>query len=533
MGMEKIAPTALVFPPLWDTLDVPPLGPAVLAGALRLAGLPSVLFDLNLDFYAWLVCDETLRDLVEVAAAKGATVEQAQIEQLLKMPSGARAAMPEREAAVFALATSLGMVARPLLGPQRYLAGIHSSQAHLAELVQATPEGQVASFWQQWMERHAVLVAHSQPTLVAITISHLGQLLPAVSLAHQLRRQLPHAALIAGGPYCTSMLSSRVDLSPLFAAFDGIGAGPGDEVLVRAAQSAPELPAGLAGLWVAGGTRPALGKPAPASPDFSTLSLQRYYVGDRAPLMPLETSRGCWARCRYCNYRQLNRGYSVKPMEQVVTEVADVQARVPDAPISFVDDTLAPKRALALAEAIAQLTKQLERTILWEGCLRADAGLDAEQCRVLRAGGMQRVFIGFDAATEGLLQEIDKRATLDQLRLLVGNLQAAGITVSGNFIVGLPGETEADRRAILGLVGELKLDPKQVTTSLFGLVRGSWYFTHLDEMGWPADWVARVKANDLLTDFLPTPPLDPKLRRTPPPQKGRRSRLGVLRDELD
>jgi radical SAM superfamily enzyme YgiQ (UPF0313 family) len=125
---------------------------------------------------------------------------------------------------------------------------------------------------------------------------------------------------------------------------------------------------------------------------------------------------------------------------------------------------------------------------------------------------MHRVFIGFDAATEGMLLEIDKRATLAQVRTLVRNLLDVDIVVSGNFIVGLPGEVESDRRAVLDLIEELGLDPNHVTASLFGLVRGSWYYAHIDEMGWPAEWVARVKENDVLTDFLPTPRVKPKKR---------------------
>jgi hypothetical protein len=42
-----------------------------------------------------------------------------------------------------------------------------------------------------------------------------------------------------------------------------------------------------------------------------------------------------------------------------------------------------------------------------------------------------------------------------------------------------------------------------VTTSLFALVRGSWYYDHVEELGWPDEWVQQVRANDVLTDFLP------------------------------
>ncbi len=139
----------------------------------------------------------------------------------------------------------------------------------------------------------------------------------------------------------------------------------------------------------------------------------------------------------------------------------------------------------------------------WAGCLRLDAGLDAAQCRALAAGGMWRVFIGLDAASQDLLDGIDKRVTVPEIRELVGNYKAAGITVAGNFILGLPGETRAARDAILPLMEELGLDPEHVTTSLFSLVRGSWYYDHIDELGWPPEWVQHVRANDVLTDFLP------------------------------
>ncbi|MBN2191688.1 MAG: B12-binding domain-containing radical SAM protein [Polyangiaceae bacterium] len=513
MGIAVARSTALVFPPLWDTLGAPPLGPAVLAGALRGAALPRVFHDLNLDFFSWLFADETLAELLSAARVAEATEELAELERLLGTQGRRRAVGPGRAAAVFVLATSLGMQSRPLLGPSRYLAGIHSSRVRLAELVSATPEGSVAAFWQRWMDARVASVAEGRPHLVAITVSHVGQLLPAASLAHRLRRLLPEVPILAGGPYCTTMATTDVDLTPLFAAFDGIGVGPGEEVIVRAAQSAPILPGDAPGLWIAGGSRPPLGKPAPASPDYAALPLDRYGEGEHAPWILLETSRGCWARCRYCNYRALNRGYRVKPVEQVAAEVADVQQRLPGASVSFVDDTIAPRRALAVARAVARVSMAIGRTIEWEGCLRPDAGLGIDACRALRAGGMHRVFIGFDAATEAMLQEIDKRATLDQIRALVRNLRMAGIVVSGNFIVGLPGETEVDQLAILDLIEDLELDPSQVTTSLFGLVRGSWYYAHLDEMGWPAEWVARVKANDALTDFLPTPRVDPEARR--------------------
>lgn len=500
---------ALVYPPLWDSVDSPPLGPAVLAGALAAAGETARCFDLNLDFHEWLFADATLAGLLEHARALGHPEEAAGIERLLARPAAARVAEPERTAPLMALAYSLGMRGRPVLGPQRFLVGVDSSKVRLDHLLgagagaSASAEPRMA-FWAEWLAARCDAIAEARPALVAMTISYVGQLLPAILIAQALRRRAAVAPrIIAGGPWCTHQAVSGVDISPLFSVLDGIGVGPGDGVIARAAAAAPgELPGDTPGLWVAGRRRPELDRPAPASPDFAGLPLPRYFAAG-PPRYPLESSRGCWAECRYCNYPALNRGYRVKPLEQVEAEVAAIHDRHPGAEITFVDDTILPKRALAMAEALGHLAAERGHPVRWSGCLRPDAGLTAAQCRALAAGGMWRVFIGLDAASQELLDGIDKRVTVPAIRELVGNYQAAGIVVAGNFILGLPGETRAAREAILPLMEELGLDPAHVTTSLFSLVRGSWYYDHIDELGWPEEWVRHVRANDVLTDFLP------------------------------
>ena len=495
---------ALVYPPLWDSVDSPPLGPAVLAGALRQAGVDTGFVDLNLVFHEWLFADATLTGLLAHARAGEHAEEAAGLELLLGLPAHTRIARPERTAPLMALAYSLGMRGRPVLGPQRFLVGVDSSRVRLDDLLAAHGDPQPRMvFWTAWLAAHAAPIVELAPTLVAMTISYVGQLLPAILIAQHLRATMsPAPAIIVGGPWCTHQAVSGVDLAPLFAVFDGIGVGPGDQVVTRAAATAPVLPRDVPGLWCQGQRRPELDRPAPTSPDFEGMPLERYFAADR-PRYPLESSRGCWAACRYCNYPALNKGYRVKDLAQVEAEVRAVHDRHPGAEITFVDDTILPRRALAMAELIGRLMAERGHGAPWSGCLRPDAGLDAAQCRALAAGGMWRVFVGFDAATQDLLDGIDKRTTVDEIRALVRNYQAAGITVAGNFILGLPGETQVARDAVAPMMEELGLDPKHVTTSLFALVRGSWYYDHVDELGWPPEWIAQVRANDVLTDFLP------------------------------
>src|SRR5262249_45171177 len=101
---HPVMTVALVYPPLWDSVDSPPLGPAVLAGALRQAGAAVQFVDLNLAFHDWLFADQTLAGLMAHARARELRDEVVGLERLLEVPAAMRVARPERTAPLMALA---------------------------------------------------------------------------------------------------------------------------------------------------------------------------------------------------------------------------------------------------------------------------------------------------------------------------------------------------------------------------------------------------------------------------------------------
>ncbi len=79
----------------------------------------------------------------------------------------------------------------------------------------------------EWIAAHAGAIAEARPALVAMTISYVGQLLPAILIAQELKRRCsPAPRVIVGGPWCTHQAVSGIDISPLFSVLDGIGVGP-------------------------------------------------------------------------------------------------------------------------------------------------------------------------------------------------------------------------------------------------------------------------------------------------------------------
>jgi anaerobic magnesium-protoporphyrin IX monomethyl ester cyclase len=489
----------LVFPPVWRTVDMPPLGPAVLAGALKAAGIECAVLDLNLTLH---------KSLRRLPRAPGVSPGAPQGGGLAALQGGGLAA----------LAFALGMDSRfPVAAASRYVAGVDSPDVSLTDL--ADPAGTAvigsrATFWDHWSSLAvAAKIAPMRPTLVGITICHCDQVLPALALARAARRLVsPPPLLVAGGPWCTTMAAGTADLRPLLRVFDAVGVGPGEHSLVRLARASPAaLPREMPGVILAGTLSSARSSarsiapeaPAPASPDFASLPLAAYFDG-RPAGFPLESSRGCpWRRCRFCNYHRLNRGYTEKPIHQVVAEVVAALRLWPGAGITFVDDVLTPERVLELATAMTMLRRATGLSVDWAGSLRPDAGLTPAQCRILRAAGLNRAFIGLEAATQHLLERADKGATVEGATALVRNLREAGIRVAANFICGLPGETGPDRVALARLVEDLGLDPADLTFSRFAVARGSWHYQHMEEMGYPSSWIERVRANNVLTDFLP------------------------------
>jgi len=153
-------------------------------------------------------------------------------------------------------------------------------------------------------------------------------------------------------------------------------------------------------------------------------------------------------------------GYKVRPVNNVLDElemINDMGFRE----IYFNDQTFGAlrERTLALCEGIIE--KQFH--FGWQAWSRVDV-MDEELLRAVKAAGCHTLFFGVESANEKTLKGQKKDYSLEQVLRTFSLCRHLGIRTMATFIIGLPGETEADIRRTICFA--LKLDPDYASFNL-------------------------------------------------------------------
>ena len=190
-------------------------------------------------------------------------------------------------------------------------------------------------------------------------------------------------------------------------------------------------------------------------PAFHHLNFDRYgyeLVGDRFAL--LETTRGCPFPCTFCMRDMYGgRAYRMKTPQQVAQEV-DAALRAGARSGYFIDLEFSLKRefTLAVCEALMPFRSR------WTWCCqtRADS-VDDALLRSMKAAGCVLIHFGVETGSPEVMKAIDKRITLEQIDHGIRLCKQVGISTACFFMMGFPGETDADRRQTLEVAK--RLDP--------------------------------------------------------------------------
>jgi hypothetical protein len=200
------------------------------------------------------------------------------------------------------------------------------------------------------------------------------------------------------------------------------------------------------------------------------------------PYLVSYTSRSCPFQCNFCSETVQWGKYRKKSAPQIAKELRELSAKH-DSQLFLLSDSL-------LNPVITDLAKELinfNESIYWGGWLRVDgrAG-DTQNTLLWRQGGFYHARIGVESGSPAILQAMGKKITPGQIRDTLFNLAQVGIKTSTLWIVGYPGETEADFQQTLDLIEELKENIYEAEGTPF------WYFltgqTNSDE------WAKKYKS---------------------------------------
>ncbi len=193
------------------------------------------------------------------------------------------------------------------------------------------------------------------------------------------------------------------------------------------------------------------------------LDVTRYNVPFlKHPYVSLYTERGCPALCTFCLWPQTISGHRwrTRSAADVAAEVRWTIENFPEVrEIFFDDDTfnIRKDRVLELCELLRPLN------FTWSCTSRVNA--DYETLRAMRRAGCRLLIVGYESGDPQILKNIKKGATVERAIQFTKDAHRAGLTIHGDFIVGLPGETRETIRRSLEFAKSLDTETIQVSVA--------------------------------------------------------------------
>jgi len=196
------------------------------------------------------------------------------------------------------------------------------------------------------------------------------------------------------------------------------------------------------------------------------LPMERYFeigeafiVTKRKPFTPMNTSRGCVARCSFCPVHATWGGrWRARSAENVLAEIEHLVEEYGVREIHFDDDniTLSRRRAEDIFRGIIDRKLDIVWTVppglaLW--------AVDDELLRLMRESGCYKLFIAVESGDERVLHDIIRKPLdLKKVKPLVRTMRKLGIETESYFVVGMPGETEESLRRTFRFARDLDTD---------------------------------------------------------------------------
>ena len=317
-------------------------------------------------------------------------------------------------------------------------------------------------------ENIARAVSEEHPDVIALSFLSTTAYPTTQRMAQRLKKESPDTPIILGGVFATMNAKNILVDCP---SADFIGVGEGEELLPDFLNNLND-PGKVEGLVWRSGDEVIENPPRPILKD-----LNKFPYPDRTTLpidyiesMPLDvpavlsldkfctiqTSRGCPYKCIYCDIPALANGkWRFRSSEHVLGEMQQLNDQGYRS-IYFTDDhfLLYQKRIEEICNGI--IDRKFEFNWGCEGRVDSKA---VEELPLMVKANCNFLAFSVEAGTQKVLDRLKKNQTLAQIENGVSEAKRQGIgTTHGFFLVGSPGETEADILESFRFAARLDLD---------------------------------------------------------------------------
>jgi len=318
----------------------------------------------------------------------------------------------------------------------------------------------------------------SKPDLIGIYVNLMTKL-NVLKMIKVIEKNLPQTKIILGGPevrhHAENFLKHGADV---------IVIGEGEQTMLELCEiySHPENSlnevAGIAFL----NEKNEVIRTAPRSnlrhidelpfPNRKKVNLQLYFDawknrhGESA--ISLSTMRGCPYTCKWCSRAVYGGTYRRRSATKVADEIQQLQQQYSFDTIWFVDDVFTISHKW-LKEFHDELLRR-KISIRFECITRADR-MNEEVIHLLKESGCFRVWIGAESGSQNVIDAMDRRVDVNQVREMIQLAKKNGIQAGTFIMLGYPGEADVD---VIETLHHLKIsDPDYYTITVAYPIKGT------------------------------------------------------------
>jgi radical SAM superfamily enzyme YgiQ (UPF0313 family) len=277
-------------------------------------------------------------------------------------------------------------------------------------------------------------------------------------VAGEIRKTL-NIPVIAGGHHPTFTAEAVLQTE----GFDYVCLGDGEEAVAEVLgclDKGEEVAAGqINNIWVKGGDRPEI-RP-PLKPLDNIPFLARDLLDERYGVAHLITQRGCPFRCTFCaagGIRDLykNEGYlRRRTVQDVIKELYQIKRESPLNYVVFLDDTFTVNN-----DWVREFCRIYGKKISTGFSINARVEtVNKDTLDRLAKAGCRHIIYGIESGSLHIRRDVMNRPIENHRIIDVFNwTKQAGIMVTANYMIGLPGETVDDIEQTLALNEALQPD---------------------------------------------------------------------------
>jgi anaerobic magnesium-protoporphyrin IX monomethyl ester cyclase len=313
------------------------------------------------------------------------------------------------------------------------------------------------------------------------------------------RQELAHTSIVLGGPEVRNHMEKFLEHGADFIAF-----GEGEQTMLELVQWM-DGKAGSIGLVEGIAYKDGEGQVCKnrertkmkdldelPMPNRQKVDLQKYFDAWKGrhgvSAVSINTMRGCPYSCKWCSRAVYGQSYRRRSAAHVADEIEWIKKHYDVDSIWFVDDVFTVSY-----KWLQEFTGEMQRRNLvmpYECITRADR-MNIEVIRNLKASGCFRVWIGAESGSQKVIDLMDRRVEVEQVRSMIRLAQQEGLQAGTFIMVGYPGETKDD---IYETLRHLKVsDPDLFTITVAYPIKGTPLYAEVeDRFIDPLPWEART-----------------------------------------